>query len=118
MWFKLFIISIVMMNMVKTDDNTTEHGDDDLEDDGQYLVVTLRDLLYHYTSDLYDFIKTHYGENNYDPIEDVNVNETDTEDQTTVPIELENKYSSFEECRSWWNSTRYFQMSYVLSNWA
>ena len=77
----------------------------------QYLIFTLRDLLYHYTDDLYKFVKTHYSDK-YDPIEDDNttaISDSDDEQNrvTTEATTVENKYASFEECRSWWNNTRY-----------
>ena len=81
------------------------------------MLVTLRDLLYNYTEDLYDFIKTHYGDT-YDPVDEVT---TDTEDDhetvTTVATEsVENKYKSFEECRSWWKDTRYVERQSFSTN--
>ena len=114
----LFVILIILMtHKVKSDVNSTEHDHyhhanaNETEHEGQYLLVTLRDLLYHYTDDLYDFIKTNYGDT-YDPVEEVTAyNDTEDEQETVTAtattLVVENKYKSFEECRSWWKDTRY-----------
>ena len=74
------IIIVMGTHSVRSDESVTqhEHPDNHAEDEGQYLLVTLRDLLYHYTDDLYDFIKTNYGDT-CDPLDEVPTDD-DTED--------------------------------------
>ena len=119
----IFMIIIVMgTHSVRSDEHAVHnygHPTNHTEDEGQYLLVTLRDLLYNYTDDLYDFIKTHYGDT-YDPVDEVTTDD-DTEDDhetvTTVATEsVENKYKSFEECRSWWKDTRYVERESCSTN--
>ena len=58
--------------------------------------MTLKDLLYDYTKDLYTFIKTHYGDN-YDAVEDGSgSDDTEDEQEVVTTVAEDNKYSSFE----------------------
>ena len=93
----------------QTKDNTTKHVDNGHESDDheeKYLLVTLKDLLYDYTKDLYTFIKTHYGDN-YDAVEDGSgSDDTEDEQEVVTTVAEDNKYTSFEECRAWWKDSR------------
>ena len=109
-----FLISVIfLLHQTYGADKVVEAANEDVDNMGEnYIAATLRDLLYRYTRDLYEFIKDHYGES-YDPIK-VNVANASTPQEDI--IEEETKYEAFEDCKQWWISSRldYILVQFVL----
>ena len=116
--FWSFLISVIfLIHQTYGADKVVEAANEDIDNMGEtYLAATLRDLLYRYTRDLYEFIKDHYGES-YDPIK-VNVANASTQQEDDV--EEETKYEAFEDCKQWWINSRLdyilFQLVLIFNN--
>ena len=104
--FLTISIFVIRCSRSSSDDNATTEFDQQYYDNERdyrtpFLLGSLRDLLYNYSEDLYEFIKSYYG--NDDATE--SSIELDELGRTEPPPAAEN-YKSFEECKDWWKDKK------------